>query len=157
MLKKVNEQGFTLIEVFLVIGILGLLFTLSIPYYESIISDKDLSGTSLTLLKTIRQAQTLSMNGSNGEIFSVHIDTVSIPHRYILFEGDVYNPADPDNEVTELPNRITISNVSLNGGGNDVIFEEFTGNTSQYGTITLSSDSGETEVIRINQLGMTDV
>ena len=55
-----------------------------------------------------------------------------------MFEGSSYNASDPNNINVQL-NNVQIQNISLNGGGSDLIFVTPYGSTSQNGSFDIQS------------------
>ncbi len=78
----------------------------------------------------------------------------STTDSYVLYSGDSYAARDTTwDTVYPLPDSVTFSSISLQGGGSEVLFTQVTGATSQYGTITLVSSNGSTRIITVNTLG----
>lgn len=152
-----NRRGYTLIEVLLVIGIIALLLATSVPFYQIAFTKGDLDTNASKLLTNIRFAQAMSMNGLENDVYGIHLDSSSLPQQYTLFKGTTFNPSETYNQTFELSSQISIEDLNLNGGGSDILFSEFSGETINYGTITLGDRSGNQRVILINEIGMIDV
>lgn len=142
-----------MVEFILVVALIGILALIAAPYGSRFIGQNELDQRTLEAVDTLRRAQSSSMNGRGGEPWGVHFSSDS----FTLFRGDSYNASDPDNETVNLPTRISVSSISLNGGGNDVIFTRVFGDTTNYGFVVF--DDGETDkynTITINQAGLID-
>jgi prepilin-type N-terminal cleavage/methylation domain-containing protein len=138
-------KGFTFIEVLIVIALLGLLVGLSIPFYQSFQVSNQLDTTAFEIVQTLRLAQAKAMAGENEENFGVHFES----QKFVLFEGDVYQNADPANEVTEIPKTLSVAT----SFGQNIIFSRIKGETSPGGTVTVRSDINESKAIQINVKG----
>ena len=142
--------GFTFIELLIVLGIMGIVALVALPFFSDSISRNDLQTASLELTNALRRARASSMAAQANTTWSVHLQS----DRHVVFDGVVYSPADPDNFETLLPSTITINAISLNGGGSDVRFTKIKGATTDFGTITLlDSNSGQSVVISVNAAG----
>ncbi|MDD3646962.1 MAG: type II secretion system protein [Candidatus Dojkabacteria bacterium] len=152
-----STDGITLIEIVIVIGLLAILAGVSIPIYRTSFTKGDLDTSASQVLSTIRLAQSKAMGGEDASKFGIHFDTTTTPDQYILFKGDTYNPSDTYNQVNNLSRQIEISSVGLGGGGVDLVFEKYSGETVNDGTITFKNTTGEFIYITINSIGKTDV
>lgn len=143
-------KGFTFIELLIVLGILVIVTLVVTPFFSTSISTNDLQTSAWLLANDLRRAQAASMASQNNSAWSVHLQA----DRHVLFEGGTYNASDPDNIETILPSTITISLISLNGGGSDVRFTKIRGGTNDFGAITLlDTNSGQTLVVNVNAAG----
>ncbi|MBU0976408.1 MAG: type II secretion system protein [Patescibacteria group bacterium] len=152
-----SDKGITLVEIVIVIGLLAVLIGMAVPIYRTSYTKGDLDTSVSQVLSTIRLAQSKAMSGEGASKFGIHFDSSTTPYQYVLFKGDVYNSVDPYNQVSKISKQITITSLSFNGGGSDLVFEKYTGETNNSGTITLRNVSGETIDITINNIGATDV
>jgi len=144
-----TKRGFTLVEVLVSLGIIGLLIGLAIPFYQTFYLSSQLDNTTSELIQTLRKAQLKAMASEGDQPFGVHLEQ----RRFILFKG-FYNPSDNYNEIFDLPNTVLISS----GVGQNVIFNQLKGTTSNLITITINSSNNRSRNISIiNQLGKIDV
>ena len=81
--------------------------------------------------------------------WGVHFES----NKYVLFKGSVYSAVDSYNEEITLPDVLTISAITFNGGGSEVVFSKITGETLNFGTTTIQNDLGESKNILINSYG----
>ena len=58
--------------------------------------------------------------------------------QIIIFRGTTYDAGTSTNIVEQVLPLAEISSTSLNGGGNDIVFERLTGETDNYGTVFIS-------------------
>jgi type II secretory pathway pseudopilin PulG len=150
-----REIGFTLLEIVLAISILTALAIITIAAFSPFKQGTDLDTTTERVLGVVLEARAKTLSSQNASQHGVHFET----SRVVLFVGSTYNASDPTNEELLLPDTIDISAITLNGGGDDVIFTRLTGETAEYGTITLEllSDTSQTKQISITPTGLSSV
>lgn len=102
-------------------------------------------------ISLLSEARAKTLSSEDQTVYGVHFETSQI----VLFKGLSYSPTDPGNQTTVLHSEVEISNIALNGGGSEVIFQRLTGDTLQYGTVTfrLKVDSAQNRTITIGQSG----
>ena len=147
-----GPPGYTLIELLVSIGILVILFALTIinlsPLHSNTLQSTDLD----TLLADIRSQQTQAM--SNDSSYVVHLESGS----YTLFKGSTYTQGVSSNTVIGLDSGIVFSNVTFpnsiiifSAGSGDVV-----GYTAGADSFTLISNvTNKLSVIRIDKYGAT--
>jgi hypothetical protein len=103
----------------------------------------------------LNEARALTLASYDNTVYGVHL----LPDRATLFKGNTFSSSDPDNKVNVISSRVSISNIVLSGGGNDIIFQRLTGKTGQNGTITLSliSDPSKSKTITIQVSGIIEL
>lgn len=149
-----QTRGFTLVELAIVIGIFAVIIGIVGGFVGASTTKSDLRYAATQALEDTRRAQWQTMSGEDHSAWSVHFDT----QQFVLFKGVSYNALDPDNLVTSVESPLTISSISLNGGGNDVLFDHVFGNSSTYGFISFTNAvTGETLTMNINQIGSVDL
>lgn len=143
-------MAFSTLEILLTVFIFACVFAFSLLYTQLGVLRTDLK-TQASILEThLREAQNNASSGKDGGAFGVHFDTGS----YVLFEGTSYDPLASTNFEIVLPTVLTISSVSLQGGGKELIFDSPLGTTDQYGTFVLnSSRTDQTLLFTITPLG----
>ena len=73
-------------------------------------------------------------------------------------QGSNYSTRDTAfDEETEFKSSIDLSFVSLNGGGDEVIFERVSGITTQHGSVEISNNISEANTISISPEGTVDL
>lgn len=152
MLSKKSQKGFTVVEILLVVSISVILLAASGPALQTYLGKRSIDTWTLSLQDALRRARAQSVAGLNGTAYGVHVEA----DNFVLFSGTTY-AVDPENEVATLPGTITLSNISLNGGGADIVFNRNTGETNQNGTVTVSYQSGGTKTVSINELGLVEL
>lgn len=149
------QKGFTLIEILIVITIIAVISTLIFVSFSRFNSTQTLNGTTQTVLSILDEARALTLASKNNLSYGVHFESSKV----VLFGGTTYSATDPDNDVTTLNNRVTISDISLNGGVQDVLFDKLTGKTGQNGTVTvtLTFDASRFKIIKIGTTGVSEI
>ena len=148
-----SHAGFTVIEILITVAIIGVLSALVIPYFNSFLTRNELKNESLKMVDMLRRARGQAMSGQDDSQWGVHFES----GKYVLFRGTSYSVSDSFNEEISLPAVLTISTINLNGGGSNAVFSKIRGETSQFGTTTISNDISETKNIVINSAGMIEV
>lgn len=143
------KRGFTFVEILVVLGVIGLLTGLAIPFYQTFYIDSQLDNTTSELIQTLRRAQLKAMASEDDQTFGVHLEQ----RRFVLFKGSTYNPSDSYNEVNQLPNTLTLTS----GVGPNVVFNQLKGTTTNIGNITISSVNNRSQIISINEVGRINV
>jgi prepilin-type N-terminal cleavage/methylation domain-containing protein len=152
-----SNRAFTLTEVLVVMGILVLFLALSIPTLRVFQRSSHLESIADEVISTLRVAQSNTLASEGGFQYGVYFD-VTIPHQYILFQGQSYATRDVgEDKVTTLQKTVEISLLLL-GGGNEVVFERITGKTSNQGTVTFRqiADPANTKTVSILSSGAVE-
>ncbi len=152
-IKLSNKSGFTLIEILVAIGIVLVLGFIIVTTFVSFRKNQSLSLDTQTITTVLSQARNQTISSKNSTSYGVHFGTSKIT----LFTGTVYNSLDTTNEDFNLSSTDTILSVGLNGGGNDVIFERLTGETSRNGTVVVSSPGiAQSKTVTIYKTGLVE-
>jgi len=144
-----KSNGFTFIEVMIVIGVVALMAGLSIPIYQSFLVSSVLEDTTREVVQTLRSAQSKAMASEQLSDFGVHLEA----NKFVLFRGNIYNPADPENEEVILPTILTM----IPSFGSEVVYTSISGETLDIGSISINTSQGNTRTITINSLGVVNV
>jgi len=154
-----KDQGLTLIEVLVVISILLIILGITIQSFRYFQGNEALSDSTEKIINILRMAQskTLASEGTGqvGSQYGVYFDNTTGPHQYTLFKGANYT-ADPSSyEVHQVSKSVEIHEISLAGGGQEVVFSRLTGETGNFGKVSLmlESDNSKTRTIGIQSSG----
>lgn len=137
-------MGFTLLELIIVILIIGIISTISIPFLLPTLRHSTLEGAADQLISTFAavHAQGISNNTYCQLAFSPGAGTFSVRQ---------YNPETGEWETTEgphsLPNTISFSDGGVTFPGATATFDPH-GSLLDSGTITLVGPTGETITMR---------
>ncbi|QQG41731.1 MAG: type II secretion system protein [Candidatus Woesebacteria bacterium] len=133
-----TNNGFTVVELMLSIGILAILFALTTINLGRLPSSSAQSATIDVLISDIRAQQTQAMAGNID--FGIHFDSTS----YTLT---------PSNFVVDLDPGISFSNVTFLGG--DLNFSAGSGETTSGAFSIVNDQINQTTVVNINKYGAT--
>ncbi len=150
MMNLKSQKGFTMVEIAIVVILIAAAVGLSILYLQSSQVRADVNAEVTDFVGNLRLAQSNAKAGLNNTSHGVHLEADS----YTVFQGDVYAALDPLNFTVELPPTISIENIALNGGGNNIIFDPPQGETSTFGTLQFNSAQiNKTVDITITSIG----
>ncbi len=144
--------GFSLIEIILATSVLLVVSILGIAAFSSFKGSADISSVADTALTYLTQARSKTLSAENGMQYGAHFESGKI----VLYQGTVYAAGGLGNEEIAIPKTIDFFSISLNGGGNNVLFKKLSGETDNYGTIgiRLKSDVSRTKTITIRETGL---
>ncbi len=152
-----KTTGFTLVELLLVMGIIGILITISSLLLLNLIPKASFTAQSEVLISQIRQQQLKAMTGYNeGEEVGDYYGIFFQDHAYTTFKGEVYDPASPLNYTVPVEEPESIVTTLPNS---QVVFEPGSGEILNYtfgqSSITLTnSNSAESITINLNEYGV---
>ena len=146
--------GFTAIEIIIAIAVLGIILAVILPSLSTFRNDQTLKNTADDIATLLNQARTDTLSSKNSTYYSVHFQS----DRAVYFVGGTYNSGASTNKTVMFDSTVTLpsGNISLNGAGANVTFDRLTGNTNEYGTITiqLAGDSTKQKVITVTKTGI---
>src|SRR3989344_6129316 len=128
-----SARGASLVEILVVIGILTIMAALTYETYIKVNANKALDLDAQLIIAEIAQARSLSMGSKNGSQWGVHIASTSVT----LFEGTAYDAGAALNMTSALHPAEHVSNITLYGGGTDIVFERLSGDTAATVTIAV--------------------
>jgi prepilin-type N-terminal cleavage/methylation domain-containing protein len=146
MMIAARPRGFTLLEVLLSVALIGVLAGISLPIYNSFLARNDLDITAQQVAESFRRAQIYSRGMKDDFAWGVNIQPTSV----ILFRGTNFATRNTAyDEPISLPG-ITASGLS------EVQFAKLTGLPNTTGTVTLTTNNGQTKQVVINAQGMVN-
>ncbi len=142
-------------ETIIIVAVSIILFAIIVSAFSGFNKNQSLNSTSSEVVSVLNEARALTLASLDNKAYGVHFQS----DKVILFKGSVFSSSDPDNKITTISSKISISNISLNGGGDDIIFQRLTGKTDQDGTITLSlvSDPSKSKTITVGVSGIIEL
>ncbi len=154
-MHHITNKGITMLEILVVISLLVLLSVVTVPSLVRFRSEQLLNNTASDIVSMINRARSDTVSSLNSTSYGVHFDS----NQVVYYVGSVYDPDIvplANNKITFDSSIIMASDgINLNGGGSNVTFTRLTGETTNYGTITirLSSDAARQKVITISKAG----
>ncbi len=140
--KKLS-QGFSLVEIIIVIGIIALLGGISTSVYNSFKAHENLEIATTGVVEAIRHAQGNSQVGKGDSVWGVKILSDSV----LIFKGSSYTSRDSSaDQLLHFSGGVVASGLS------EIVFAKLVGSTSDIGTIILTNSYG-TKNIYINEKG----
>ncbi len=152
-MNSTSIKGFTFIEVAISISVLFLVASVVlIPllnYRKSLALQTDTD----TITAVLREARNQTLSSKNSTVYGAHITSTKIT----LFTGASYSSSNVTNKDYALSSTDTIVTINLLGGGSDVVFDRLTGETSQSGTVVVSSPGiSRTKTVTIYKTGLIE-
>ncbi len=123
-----------MLEMIMVLAIGVVLIGIITSSFVTLGATQGLSGNTESVASLIRQARAMTFSSAADLQYGVHLDTT----QAVLFQGPSYSASNSSNVVVSLGSKVTISSVTLYGGGSNIIFNRLTGETGNYGTTTLA-------------------
>ena len=153
--KLQANRGFTFIELLVVIGVVAILASGVLIAYRAASGRIELKTNAFKIVDVLNLARQRTIASLGASNYGVHFET----NQFVLFKGTVYNASDPNNIFYSLPAALEIADVSLAGGGSEVVFDRITGKTAQSGSLKarLVSDTGKFKTINILSSGRADI
>ncbi|MBA3550755.1 prepilin-type N-terminal cleavage/methylation domain-containing protein [Patescibacteria group bacterium] len=147
------KKGFTLIEILIVISIIGIISTILMTSFSLFNKSEALDKDTDAVVESLEGARSLTLSSQNASQYGVHFGTSKIT----IFTGTSYTESASTNRDVVLSPTDTILTISLTGGGSDVVFKRLTGETTQNGTVIISSPStSKTRTVTIYKTGVIE-
>ena len=155
MRKIGNNSGISFIEMMMVVAILVILIAITFPVFIFFQRGLEFNNNIEETINILRIARSKTLASERASQYGVYFDNTSSPNRYILFKGESFVLRDNSfDEINNLSDDIEIYDINLNGG-NEIVFDRVTGNTSQPGDISLrlKKDITKTKTIYVEGSG----
>ncbi len=146
--KHDRAQGFTLIEIILDIAFIAIIFSLSVPLYQSYYARGQLNTAVETFSHALYRAQSFAMMGKSDAAWGVKVNTSSI----VVFAGQNYQSRDVDqDEISDISSNLAVSGVR------EIVFSKLNGIPDVYGTSTFeTANMSEERTITVTPLGIVN-
>lgn len=132
--KKIGTAGFTFIELLISIAIVAIITIAIIGPFASLRNAQAIKNTTESVVALINQARVKTLSSENLLQYGVHFQS----DKAILFSGTSFGGGTQVSEIAVSDNNSTLTNISLAGGGSDVVFTRLTGATNNYGTLKVT-------------------
>ena len=150
-----KNSGFSLIEIVIAMAIGAVLVAAIVVSFSSFRNSKIVDVSADQVLAVINEARVKTVSSEDYSRFGVHFET----SRVVLFKGDVFTEPNSSNTETPVSPLVEISNISLNGGGANLVFQKLTGKTGNYGSlrVRLKSDNNKYKTISVKSAGIANI
>jgi len=139
-----NEKGFTMLEIMLVMTVIVIATALTMPIYQAFQPKNDIEVASTAVANGARRAQILSQASNMDSAWGIKIETGKV----IVFKGDSYEMRDQEeDEIFEIAKNISISGIT------EIVFSKTFGMPNPSGEIILRSINNDIKTININEKG----
>ena len=156
MVKKKFEKGFTLLELFIIVGIIILTAVLVTPSLNYFRAKSTLNDASEEIASVLLLAKNKAISSEGPSQWGVYFDRVSLPHKYILFKGSSFTSREQSvDTVYNLPLSVEFSAINLYGGATETVFNRINGSTQQIGFLSLwfKNDHSRSASVYIDSIG----
>lgn len=138
-----KNTGFTVIELILVVGIMGILGLASTVGGFQLLSQGYFTNTVERITRTLRTAQIYSVSGRSDSAWGVHYEV----GKLVLFKGSDYSNRDASFDApADIPPSVVIT------GWNDIYFDKLRGTPSTPLSIVVESQN-RVGTISVNEQG----
>lgn len=148
--------GFSLIELLVTIGVVGILLAAGAAVARQFQSASLLRAEAEALAGDVRRAQARAVAGQNDQGAGVYLEATP-SDRWVLFTGAAYSPGAAKNETHVVPASIDIVSIALTDTATAVVFAERRGTPSATGTVTLRAPTGQELQVAVSAAGLVEV
>ena len=151
LFRKNQRKGASLIEILAALAFVMLLSATALAAFSQFRTRKTMDAAMEKVLAAFSQAHLDTISSRNNKQYGVHL----APDQTVYFAGPAYATGTVTNIVYKLNPTIEIYNISLAGGGTDVLFNRLTGGTSQSGTfeVRAKGNSAIRTLVTVNGTG----
>lgn len=142
-----NRRGYSIVEIMIIVAILGLIATVSVPFYRAAALNLTLSGAARDLASDLRLAQQQAV-------------TTQINHSVAFNQAaNTYAVINASTGAVIKSSRINsqIFIQSINSLANDTVTYNATGAATATGSVILSNPGGKTATIEIKPSGYVEI
>lgn len=151
--KNTDHFGFTLVEFLVAISIMLLVTGGAVGVFNNFRNSQGLHKDTELIVAVVRQARSQTLTSQNASQYGVHISTSKVT----LFTGSTYSAVSASNQDFFLTTPDVITTITLTGGGNDIVFQRLSGETSQNGTLVVTSPAtANTKTVTIYKTGLIE-
>lgn len=158
-----SQRGFTLIEVILSVAIILVIFGISTAGAVKLSNRLNVAPADTGIINMLSTAARKARDGFGQSSWGVYLpydETTRVLNEVIVFKGNSYALRDSDYDVSYRFSDTTVfTEVSLSGASpsvgddHEIVFSALTGQTDNYGTITLTV-FGQERVVSVGKDGI---
>ncbi|MEK7098044.1 MAG: prepilin-type N-terminal cleavage/methylation domain-containing protein [Patescibacteria group bacterium] len=144
------NAGFSLLELTLVVGILGIIGSIGFGFYYNFVRQAEIDLTATNIVFDLKQAQAKSMSGDSGRKWGVYfMNGASDYYEFFSTPTDYDDPAKEIKATVYLPGNLFFTQPAASS---TVLFNKISGGTGST-TISISSLTGQVKTINITSIG----
>ncbi len=154
MSRIAHHSGFTLIEIIVSIGIDTLLMFIAVVAWSSISARSRSEDVQTRVISLLREGREKTLARVGASSWGVHFEATQIT----LFPGTSFVVGLASSTVYAVPGDVRITWWALSGGGADVLFQSFTGETRQDGLVSIQrlNDTSVEKKVRVYSSGYVE-
>ncbi len=141
-INKLHQNGFTLLELMLVIGILVIIATISRDFYGSFVPGAQLEDNAKTIIYDLRNTRDKAMNGQDSRLWGIHFVNGASDYYEIFSTPTDYSDATKTILVTNYLRNGIIFSSPAEGNNLDIIFNQISGQVAS-SSVTIKTGSLE--------------
>lgn len=149
-----SKKGFSFIEILLVLAIASVLVLIISNVLSSFNKQKSLELEAEKLASIINEAKSKTLSSEYSSEYGVLFEQ----GKAILFKGTSFSSLGPQDREYYFGKNVEAYNISLNGGGNIIVFKRISGDADNYGSVGLrvKNDPLKTKTIKISASGIVN-
>jgi len=158
-MPKSNSEGFTIIELMIVVLVLGVIAALALPSFKSILDGRKLKGAADELYAMLQFARSESIKQNQAIYFDIDVANWCFGVDDAGADCDCTNPSSctisGQNKVVDDSDAapVLISSATVN----NITFNTPNAIPDSSGTFTLALPDGRTKEIRVNAIGLVSL
>lgn len=126
-------RGVTLLEILIAVAIMGFMSAFILAAFSEFRARKTMDASVELALAAFSRAHLDTLSSKNDMRYGVHVESGKV----VYFAGLTYASGAEGNVPYTLSSAIEIANISLQGGGSDVLYNRLNGGTDQYGSFDI--------------------
>ena len=148
------KKGVTAVELLVVLIVLSIVFSIALKPFSKFKDNQSLNSNVVQIVSLLNDARSATVSSKESSQYGVHFES----GRAVYFKGNSFSEPSSYNREIILDSSLQISTISLNGSGSDVVFEQLTGETNNYGSVVFEAKSSTTskKTINITQTGISN-
>ena len=141
MFQKHHSNGFTIVELLVVMALLGIIAFISASSFQNMYHASTLRAGGGEVYRALTSAHTQTLASKDDAVYGVHLSTSTVTR----FTGGSYVSGAATNRVYVFEGGVTATSSLMSGTG-DIVFSRLTGAPSVVGAISVRNTSGTTTI-----------